>query len=229
MVEENHNRAMFKVHYEDLAEKVYKALKEMILTSELSPGMKLVQEDLSERLGVSRTPLLAAFSKLEKELLIELVPRRGAFVRKCELSELYHFADIRQRLEPLGAREAAEAADEAGIAALDAVFETYKQAVAGGIATKIKEADYYFHMEIMKLSTNFVLLQILSSFNIVVISNQSGLLKPPEQSLREHEVLFAAIASKDPDAAEKAMADHLVDIRKGMVAAFPSGKAGSRR
>jgi len=207
---------MIQVQYEDLAEKVYKALKEMILTSELTPGMKLVQENLSERLGVSRTPILAAFSKLEKELLIELIPRRGAYVRKCALSELYHFADIRIRLEPLGAREAAQEADDDGIASLRTVFALYKEAVSTGDRSKIKESDYRFHMEIVKLSKNFVLLQILSSFNIVVISNQRGLLKPPLQSLQEHEAIVNAIAAKDPDAAEKCMLDHLVDIRKGM-------------
>ena len=210
---------MIKVHYEDLAEKVYKALKEMILTNELTPGMKLVQEDLSERLGVSRTPILAAFSKLEKELLIELVPRRGAYVRKCAISELYHFADIRIRLEPLGAREAAQEADQEGIDSLRTVFEAYKTAVVNGDRAKIKEKDYRFHMEIMKLSKNFVLIQILSSFNIVVISNQRGLLKAPQQSLKEHEALLNAIAAKDPDLAERCMLEHLVDIRKGI--AYP--------
>lgn len=217
---------MVKVHYEDLAEKVYKALKEMILSSELTPGMKLVQEDLSERLGVSRTPILAAFSKLEKELLIELIPRRGAYVRKCELSELFHFADIRIRLEPLGAREAAQEADDAGIASLRGVLDAYRKAVEAGDRAGIKEKDYRFHMEIMKLSKNFVLLQILSSFNIVVISNQRGLLKPPLQSLREHEALVAAIAARNPDEAERRMQEHLVDIRKGLVYPDPDLTAG---
>jgi DNA-binding GntR family transcriptional regulator len=207
---------MLKVKYEDLSEKVYKALKEMILTSELKPGMKLVQEDLSERLGVSRTPILAAFSKLEKELLIELIPRHGAYVRKCELSELYHFVDIRLRLEPLGAREAAQEIDEPGIAALRGVFETYRQAVESGDKAQIKEKDYRFHMEIMKQSKNFVLLQILSSFNIVVISNQRGLLKPARRSLAEHQALLDAIVAKNPDEAERRMQEHLVDIRKGL-------------
>lgn len=210
---------MLKVHYEDLSEKVYKALKEMILTNELPPGTKLVQEDLSERLGVSRTPLLAAFSKLEKELLIELVPRRGAYVRKCELSELYHFADIRLRLEPLGAREAAQEIDKAGTESLRAVFAVYKEAVESGDKARIKEKDYRFHMEIMRQSKNFVLLQIISSFNIVVISNQRGLLKPARRSLAEHEGILEAIAAKDPDEAERRMQEHLVDIRKGFI--FP--------
>jgi DNA-binding GntR family transcriptional regulator len=210
---------MLKVTYEDLSEKVYKALKEMILTSELPPGTKLVQEDLSERLGVSRTPLLAAFSKLEKELLIELVPRRGAYVRKCDLSELYHFADIRLRLEPLGAREAAQEIDEAGIESLRSVFSVYKEAVESGNKLRIKEKDYRFHMEIMRQSKNFVLLQILSSFNIVLISNQRGLLKPAHRSLAEHESILEAIAAKDPEEAERRMQSHLVDIRKGFT--FP--------
>jgi DNA-binding transcriptional regulator YhcF (GntR family) len=168
------------VTYEDLLRRSTKR-SEMILTSELPPGTKLVQEDLSERLGVSRTPLLAAFSKLEKELLIELVPRRGAYVRKCDLSELYHFADIRLRLEPLGAREAAQEIDEAGIESLRSVFSVYKEAVESGQQAadqgKGLPVPYGDHAAVEE----FCPAPILSSFNIVLISNQRGLLNPPPE------------------------------------------------
>jgi DNA-binding GntR family transcriptional regulator len=206
------------IAYEDLNEKVYKALKQMILTGELQPGTKLRQEDLSGRLGVSRTPLLSAFSKLQKEMLIEILPRRGACVRKCSLEDLYEVAELRMRLEPLGAREAAEKARDSGVAALHARLEAHRNAVAVGDHQAIKEADYHFHMEIMQLSGNKTLIHIISSFNIVLISNQRGLLKDPATSLREHEAIFSAIGAFDPEAAERAMGAHLAGIKQGIAA-----------
>ncbi|TVR06400.1 MAG: GntR family transcriptional regulator, partial [Spirochaetaceae bacterium] len=95
---------MYKVEYEDLAQRVYKLLKQMILQGELCSGQRLPQDELAERLGVSRTPLLSAFSKLEREMLVETVPRRGSFVRAYSSEELLNIYDIRLRLEPLGAR-----------------------------------------------------------------------------------------------------------------------------
>jgi len=99
---------MYKINYIDLNEKVYRALKEMILKNELRSGEKLNQEKLAIQLGVSRTPLQSAFYRLEKELLVEIKPRKGAFVKQLTLKDFYELYDIRGRLESLGAYEAAK-------------------------------------------------------------------------------------------------------------------------
>jgi len=199
--------------FEDLSEQVYKAMREMILKGELVPGQKLVQESLSERLGTSRTPLLAAFSKLEKEMLVELVPRRGAFVKRLSPKELVELYEIRLRLEPLGASEAATRMNQEGQKLLREVLETHRQAVGAGVASEIRLADYRFHMAIVGISNNSVLERILSSFSIVSKSNQSGLMKPRHKSLSEHEALFKALAEKDPELSERLMYGHLLEAR----------------
>ena len=204
---------MHEQRFEDLAEQVYKTLRDMILTGELVPGQKLVQQALSERLGVSRTPLLAAFSKLEKEMLVELVPRRGAFVKILSATELLQLYEIRLRLEPLGASEAAKLMDSEGERLLDSVLAAHREAVASGIAAKVRIADYRFHMAIVSIACNPILERILSSFAIVSKSNQSGLMKPASKSLAEHEALKAALFAHDHFLAEKLMLDHLVEAR----------------
>jgi len=198
---------------EDLAEQVSKSLRDMILTGELVPGQKLIQTALSERLGVSRTPLLAAFSKLEKELLVELVPRRGAFVKQLSAQELVQLYEIRLRLEPLGAAEAARNADRKGIAELDAALVDQAQALKGANPLAIRLADFNFHMTIMKLSGNAILERILSSFSIISKSNQSGLMKTGSKSLEEHTIIRAAIEAGDEENAERLMAAHLQESR----------------
>lgn len=185
----------------------------MILIGTLSPGQKLRQEALSETLGVSRTPLLAAFSKLEKEMLVELVPRRGAFVKRLSAGELLQLYNVRLRLEPLGASEAADRINSAGIGLLDTVLESHQQAVASGVATDVRVADYRFHMAIVAIARNQVLERILSSFAIVSKSNQSGIMKPAEKSLAEHIGLRDAIVLGNAALAERLMYAHLLEAR----------------
>ena len=204
---------MNEARFEDLAEQVYKTLRNMILTGELVPGQKLVQQALSEKLGVSRTPLLASFSKLEKDMLVELVPRRGAFVKILSAVELLQLYEIRLRLEPLGASEAAKLLDAEGERLLSEELATHREAVASGIAAKVRIADYRFHMAIVSIARNPVLERILSSFAIVSKSNQSGLMKPAAKSLAEHEALKSALFAHDQAKAEKLMFEHLVEAR----------------
>ncbi|GAB1484132.1 GntR family transcriptional regulator [Treponema sp.] len=217
---------MNKVVYEDLGEKVYNAIKEMILRNELKPGSKLVQEDISARLGVSRTPLLSALAKLEKELLIEFIPRRGAFVRKCSVEDLKHCYDIRSRLETLAAREAALAIakDPALAQELRQELDIYRIEVASGNNDGIKEADYRFHMTIVRLSGNRFLMNMISSFSVVLMSNQRGLLKPASRSLAEHEAMVEAIASGKADLAESLMLEHLSESQMVVAAMAASGQ-----
>jgi DNA-binding GntR family transcriptional regulator len=204
---------MVATRFEDLAEQVYRTLRDMILAGELVPGQKLIQEALSERLGVSRTPLLAAFSKLEKEMLVELVPRRGAFVKRLSPTELVQLYEVRLRLEPLGALEAARHIDSKGRQLLETLLSRYRDAVEAGEAQEVRMADYRFHMAIMGLSGNTVLERILSSFAIVSKSNQRGLMKPAGKSLEEHEALRDAITSGNADLSEQLMRQHLTEAR----------------
>ncbi|HNP93721.1 MAG TPA: GntR family transcriptional regulator [Rectinema sp.] len=214
------NRDMSALQYEDLHQQVYRILKQMILTGELAPGTKLRQEKFAEKLGVSRTPLMKAFSKLEKEMLLDMIPRRGAYVHKCSKQELLDYIDIRMRLEPLGARNAAVNHSPEGLEAFRLSLNKYEEAVSKGDQSLIKEADYQFHMGIVDLSSNKVLGQMISSFNIVIISNQRGLLKDPMISLNEHRSIFRAIESRDADAAEAAMTLHLMGLKARIESMF---------
>ncbi len=204
----------YKVDYEDLSQQVYRTLKEMILTGRLSSGEKLRQDSLAEELGVSRTPLLSAFSKLEREMLVEIVPRRGAFVKKYSYEELLHVYDIRVRLEPLGAAEAATHGRREAVADLREHCTLFKQVVEEEDVARIKEEDYAFHMRIMAMSGNELLYNIISSHNIIVVANTMGLLKDPHISAEEHGRICDAIEKGDAVAAERHMYDHVAHSRR---------------
>ncbi len=212
----------FRVDYEDLSQQVYRMLKQMILVGELKTGERLRQDELAERLGVSRTPLLSAFSKLEKEMLVELVPRRGAFVRKYELHELVDIYEIRVRLEPLGAAEAARNASDEAIGELMKLCRHFSDLVSRG-DRRVKEVDYEFHMRVMEMSGNKLLYSIISSYSIIPIANFYGFFKEPEKSSSEHEVLCDAIRMRDIQRARREMFAHVDSSRRHLIEHIKNG------
>ena len=221
-------RRMKKLDYEDLQERVYREIKEMMLRGELRANEKLGQEALARRLGVSRTPLLRAFSKLEKDMFVVSIPRRGVFVKQFSLEELVNIYDIRLRLEPLGAYEAAQSSNPEAAARLEELSRAFSEAVSRNDVASIKSADYALHMEIMRQSRNILLVDILSTFNIILISNMKGLQKPAAKSESEHKLLVQAICSGASEDAESVMYDHILESRNVLRHALEES-AGSDR
>lgn len=206
-------KTMQKIESPDLLEKVYCELRNMILEGELVPGEKLKQELLAQKLGISRTPLVTAFSKLEKEMLVELLPRRGARIRALTSKELLDLYDIRIMLEPIGAGGVAKNATSEDIQVLRGLLDSYKKLVNSNDDKSIRKADYEFHLAIARMSRNEPVYRIISAFNIVFISNQRGILKPAQNSYIEHAAIVDAIAEHDEMKASNLMRDHLTDSK----------------
>lgn len=199
----------YKVETADLVEKVYNSIKEMILNGELVPGQKLIQEEVAARLGVSRTPVLSAFSKLEKEWLVKSVPRRGFFIYEMSLEEKLNLFDIRLRLETLGARRAAELGTARDKKSLRTMVE---KLLAGDIPTlsgDFNKHDYDFHRRVTAMSRNIMLSNMISSYNIVSLSNQEEISIKYSNSINDHLEISKAIESGNADKAEKLMNDHI--------------------
>lgn len=205
---------MYKINFFNLNEKVYRALKEMILKSELKSGEKLNQEKLAIQLGVSRTPLQSAFYRLEKELLVEIKPRKGAFVKKLTLQDFYELYDIRGRLESLGAYEAAKRGTQSEVNQLAKHLAIFQKVVKNKEYSTLMEADYHYHMAIMKMSKNDLLFRMIASYNLLIISNMEGLLKPAWKSMKEHQEMFDAIRNRKAELAEKLMSLHIFDAKE---------------
>jgi DNA-binding GntR family transcriptional regulator len=207
---------MYRIHREELSERVYREIKEMILKNQLTSGEKLNQEHLARRLGVSRTPLVAAFFKLEQQMLVELVPRRGAFVKKLSRKEFEDLYDIRMRLESLAAFEAALRGTAKQLGELNRNREAFEKHVLAESNQDIRELDYKFHTTIMKMSGNDLLYRMISSYNIIIMSNLEGLLKDARISMEEHRRIYTAIERQEPLKAEREMYKHIEGSRKNL-------------
>jgi DNA-binding GntR family transcriptional regulator len=100
------------------ADRAYYAIRELIVTLELPPGAVVREPELTERLGIGRTPVREALRRLAQERLIEVFPRRGMFVTKVDVRDLARLCEVRSALEPEAARLAAERATQADLVEL---------------------------------------------------------------------------------------------------------------
>ena len=198
--------------HENLDQKAYSILKNLIIERKLLPGQKIPQEKLARDLGISRTPLISALKFLEQEKLVESVPRRGFFVRLFSKEEMVSIFELREVLEGLAARRAASKITDSQIVKLDSYFQNFvKQENISNYKGYARE-DRRFHNFVIDIGAKEFLKSILLTTNIISFSYQvldsEGLVRPPNQTIQEHRAVIEAIKKRDPQAAEDLMRQH---------------------
>ena len=134
-MQENGEKAMLNFdiqNHKPLREMVYEELKIQILTGAIVPGTRMMEVDLSEEMGVSRTPIREAIRKLEKEGLVTIEPRRGAYASMISTQDMVEILEVRQDLEGLAAYFAASRMNDEEMDELRRIAEKYNQAVTAG-------------------------------------------------------------------------------------------------
>jgi DNA-binding GntR family transcriptional regulator len=210
--------------HENLDQKVYLTLKQMITDRHLLPGQKIAQVKLAEELGISRTPLVNALKYLEKEKLIESRPRRGFYVRLFTREEMVSIFELREVLEGLAARRVAEHITDKEILKLRRFFKAFKNLSSITDIRAYAREDRGFHFYVSELGSKEFLKSVLQSFNIISFSYQfsssEGLVRAPQETIIEHLSIIEAISDRDPVAAEQMMRRHfqraIANIRSGM-------------
>ena len=196
----------------NLDQQAYRILKEMIRERKLLPGEKISQKKLALELGISRTPIISALKFMEKEKLIESRPRRGFFVRQFSREEMISIFELREVLEGLAARHAAQHIEADHALRLKAFFDPFKQLGVIDDLKRYSDADRSFHNFVTELGANEFLSSILKTYNIISFSYQvitsEGLVRPPNETIDEHLGIIEAICAKDPDGAERLMRRH---------------------
>ena len=149
--------------YLPLRDVVFKTLRQAILKGELEPGERLMEIQLAERLGVSRTPIREAIRKLELEGLVLMIPRRGAEVAKISEKNLRDVLEVRRSLEELAIDLACQRIQEEELETLREAQKEFAAAIAAGDAMEIAQTDEKFHEIIYSGTGNQKLMQILSN------------------------------------------------------------------
>ena len=195
-----------------LEESAFFTLEEEILSGKLKRGEALTEAALSQRLGVSRTPLRGALSRLSDEGLVELIPNRGAVVIGIGDEELRDIYEIRIRLEGLASREAARRITEDDLKKLRHSVELSEFYIARQDAESLKELDSEFHRIIYKASGNRLLCKTLTELhrNIQFYRQRSlTVADRTEKSANEHREILDAIERGDCDAADRLTSAHI--------------------
>jgi len=198
----------------ELTDLAYEKVKEMILSNELKPGQKIVQDSLALDLGISRTPLRSALQKLEAEYLIKSIPRRGVVVREFSNEKIVEIYDCRIALESMAIRLFTESASVVEKKRLQKFFSKYSKG-SGSIDTKAYQADdAKFHDFIQSNCGNEFLGRLFNQGNLLICINQIGLIRPPEETLPEHLGIIEAICNKEVDKAEELGRQHLLTSKE---------------
>jgi DNA-binding GntR family transcriptional regulator len=204
--------------HENLDHKAYLILKNMIISRKLLPGDKIPQEKLAQDLGISRTPLVSALKYLEKEKLVEAIPRRGFYVRLFTKEEMISIFELREVLEGLAARRAARNISDPQIDKLQGFFKQFEGLRDITDFRAYSREDRRFHNFVTDIGAKEFLKSILENYNIISYSYQlvssEGLVRPPNETIQEHKAMIEAISNKDADSAEDLMRQHL---KKGIV------------
>lgn len=196
-----------------IADAVYQTLRSAIVYGELPPGRRLLERELALQLAVSRTPVREALRRLEEEGLVSGVPNRGLVVRMVTLEEAEHVYAVREPLEVLAARLAAERLTPPQMAELRRCLMRARRAAALGEWRTVILENNRFHDVVARASGNPVLARVLdimrNQVNLVRVALWSRIPTRPQETLRQHGEILAALRAGDPEAAAEAARTHL--------------------
>lgn len=205
----------FKVNmneYLPLRDVVFNTLRQAILRGELEPGERLMEIQLAERLGVSRTPIREAIRKLELEGLVLMVPRKGAEVAKISEKSLRDVLEVRRSLEELAIELACQRMDEEAIGELEEAQRAFAAAIESGDVMAIAESDEHYHDVIYQGTENSRLVQILNNLREQMYRYRLEYIKDKDKRqilLLEHETILKAIKNRHVTEAKEAMRAHI--------------------
>jgi len=195
-----------------LTDWAYSILKNEILSLHVSPGSQMHVEELSEKLGISRTPVREALLRLSTAGLVQVLPRVGFFVANITVGELFELFELREWLESNAAAKVAPILTENELAYLDELMDGTALAIEKNNVEKFLEAEEAFHDFIIKRCGNQHLVNITESlYNLIhrerILSVRSK--ENIELSLVEHRLIVSAFHAKDSALATTAMAAHI--------------------
>jgi len=190
-------------------------LRQAVLSGDLAPGQRLVEEELAGTLGVTRQSLRAALLDLTADGLVERIPNRGARVRVVTTEEAVAITECRMALEALCAAKAAERVTDDEAAQLRELAVELKRSVAEGNPLKYSELNQELHRSFCMISGQAVAVGLLERLHAQLVRHQFQLaLRPgrPEVSLPEHVAIAHAVADRRPADADRAVRAHLASV-----------------
>lgn len=219
-MEEKRLRPVNLDSYKPLRELVLDAIREAIISGTLKPRERLMEIQLAEELGVSRTPIREALRKLELEGFIVMVPRKGAYVADFSFKDIADVFEIRAALESLAAGLAAERITDEELENMERLLAEKAEAIVRDDMDKLIEVDTKFHEAIYQASRNKRLWAIINNLREQIQRCRTTSLAVPgrrKESLEEHRVIVEAIQSRDPVLSRQVAQDHIENAENSLI------------
>ena len=206
--------------YLPLRDVVFNTLRQAILRGELKPGERLMEIALSQRLGVSRTPVREAIRMLEQEGLVIMIPRKGAQVAEISEKDLKDVLEVRLGLEELAVRIACQRITEEELEELEQAVKEFEEAMKRDDLGALAAADVKVHEVIYGSTHNKRLVQIISNIREQMYRYRVEYLKDEETRnllVKEHKEIYEAIKNRDVKRAQEISYQHIENQREAII------------
>ena len=200
--------------------KIYQILKSQILEGNLQPGTKLIENTLSEQLGVSRTPIREAIKQLVAESFVKTIPGHGTFVNNVSIEDLKEVLEVRGALEGLAVKLVIKNIKEKEIKELEEIlWEMQKYSIEKDLVS-FSKCSSKFQALILEISKNNLLIRMRKNicdrshrYRIISLSSPKRL----KYSFEEHQAIFEAIKEKNSEKAERLCQIHTENVFKNII------------
>lgn len=206
--------------YKPLREVVFSTMRKAIVEGHFKPGQRLMEVQLAEQMGVSRTPVREAMRKLELEGLVVMVPRKGAYVAGLTSEDIREVVEIRVVLEGLAAKKAAQNAKADKIERLENSLIHFEEAASKRNIGDLIHYDTEFHDIIYKSAQNNKLMQMINNlreqvqrYRVAYFTQMSN----TEMLVKEHNELLNAIKNRDGNKARAIAEGHIATTEELIV------------
>ena len=207
--------------YLPLRDVVFNTLRQEILKGELKPGERLMEIQLANKLGVSRTPVREAIRKLELEGLVLMIPRKGAEVAEITRQDMEDVLEVRTALEELAVKDACDHITDAQLSELKKASNEFKKALLEGKdLVTCADADMHFHDVILSATNNRRLIQMLNNLSEQMYRYRMEYLKDERTHktlIEEHDAIRRALKKHDKVKAGAAIRVHIDNQKRSIL------------
>lgn len=207
-----------------LTEWVYVRIKAAILNLDFAPGSQLQVEDLSREMEVSRTPVREALLRLQKDGLVDVLPRVGFFVTRFATKDLEELYELREILESRAVFDAVQIMKENEMNKFMEIYDSTRTAVEKEDATGFLDAEIAFHNFLTETSHNKRLVAMVESMRDLTYRWRILSLNSKEDiraSLTEHKQIADAVQNRDAALASRLMGEHIQNAKNRIVRMIP--------
>lgn len=205
--------------YLPLRDVVFNTLRQAILRGEMEPGERLMEIQLAEKLGVSRTPIREAIRKLELEGLVIMIPRKGAEVAHITEKDMRDVLEVRCALEELAATLASKNVTPERIKELKAANKVFEAAIVSKDVVNIVDADVSFHDIIYAMTNNQRLVQIINNLREQMYRYRLEYVKDARTHsilISEHNDIIKRLDEKNVENVKEVVRQHIHNQEKGI-------------